>query len=474
MTIKPPYGNVFLVDTPALDQLSNRLYQEERQREMLRYQENKNLDEEFSRNLAGIRDADIGLLTQKYGDFKQAYTNSLKKKGGVSPQEQLELLRKKADVYDVINKSKSLKERHLGIGKKILNDPKRLFADDAQQRMIALNRIPIDQYNEDAENDLMYKYSDPNFDKDLVAARGKLEPRELLVGQSKRDPMSDEFEVYGNVGSSPNTFFDNLFKGKVAKNTARGFAGLVNNNYDDDQFNDLQTKYYAKINDPKFKAIYGEVKPFPESAMKTELGRAAAIQTMEEYVNASLNPDKVISKVNIERQTKDRQKFAKEQQERAAKNSLARMYVYANIQDRKPESIERNIDGIIANHIESGRENNGEVLVDNETYKSITGQDKSGSSFLRVDENGNYTYGKKITGADGMVSEKVSGNIPLDAAKIKLTKTFKSGLDSRYNTGQKKIDVKNSTYTIKGKNYSEAELLKMGYTKEQIAPYKNK
>lgn len=160
--------------------------------------------------------------------------------------------------------------------------------------------------------------------------------------------------------------------------------------------------------------------------------------------------------------------FRREQQQRSHQNSLARLYVYANIKDRTPENIGRNVDGLISQHITDARDNGGQILVDAETYKSITGQDKTGSSILMVDETGNYTYGRKNT--EGAFVP--SGNIPLDAAKIKLTKTYKSGLDSRYNTGNEKSTSTGSKYNIKGKEYTEKQLLDMGYTTEQIKPYK--
>lgn len=468
-TIQRPYGNSFLVETPALDQLSNRLYQEEQRRNQLRYQENKQLDEEFSRNLAGIRDSDIGDLTKSYGDYKLAYQQLMKKKGGGTPQEQLEILRKKADVYDIINKSKQDKTWEDAQAKQIMTDKKGIYADDAHQQLLQRRGTPLSQLNRDNDQNLLYKYSVPDLDKELKTARGTDKEVRIPIGVDEKDPLKDKIEVY-KVGNSPNQYFSSLLNDVVSKNQGRNFAGLINNKYSDQELEDLTNRYEAKITDPKFVAIHGETKPFPPSALQTDLGKAVAIQTMEEAVNYPLTP-KVISEVNVERQTKDRQKFAIEQQARAAKNSLARLYVYANIQDRKPESVEKDINGLITNHIEEGRNNNGEVLVDNETYKSITGQDKTGRSFLKVDEAGNYTYGKKVTDDNGVVTEQVSGNIPLDAAKIKLTKTYKGGLDTRFNKGKVEIP-KGGTYIIKGKKYSESELIKMGYTLDQIKPYK--
>src|SRR4051812_7401356 len=101
-----PSGDAFIISTPHIDQLANRVYQEEQQDKLYRRQQDKMLDDEFARNLSGIRDADISDLTKAYGDFKLAHIALQKKRHGATPQDQLDLLRKKAGVYDIINKSK--------------------------------------------------------------------------------------------------------------------------------------------------------------------------------------------------------------------------------------------------------------------------------------------------------------------------------------------------------------------------------
>ena len=133
-----PYGDAFIVGTPALDQLSNRIYAEHQQRELQRRQDNKMLDEEFSRNLSGIWDADIPELTQKYGEYKQAWQNLYKKKGGGTPQEQLEVLKKKADMYSLLGKSKEHRNWWEGKVKTVQSDKKGMFADDAATQLASI------------------------------------------------------------------------------------------------------------------------------------------------------------------------------------------------------------------------------------------------------------------------------------------------------------------------------------------------
>lgn len=454
--VSPPYGDVYFVETPQMDRLVDRIYAEERQREAYRQQQNKMLDDEFARNLSGIRDSDIGDVTKAYGDYKLAYQNSMRKKNGVSPQEQLEVLRKKAAIYDVINKSKQEKEWETLQGKQIASDRKGIYAKDAHDKLRKRMGLPVSKLGEFNDNDLMYQYYVPDLNKELKAARelpSGQNKKELLIGVDPKDPMKDVKETY-TIQTDPLTFHNRLLGQLASSNKGENFAGFKINQYDDKELEDLKNRYIAKINDPKFKAVYGEVKDFP--AMDTRLGQAAAIQTMEEFVNLPLNAVSK-SEVNADRSMKARQKFAEEQQARAHKNSLARLYVYAGIQDRKPEAMMRNIDGLIGGHIEDARNNNGEVITDNRTFEVITGKKKTGSGILMFDEDNNrYTYGTK----DPTTGEvKIIGEVPVDLARIKLTKELKSGLDSRANTG-KKIEATKKFPLPKGQ---AEEIMQNGY-----------
>src|SRR6185369_12963707 len=102
----------------------------------------------------------------------------------------------------------------------------------------------------------------------------------------------------------------------------------------------------------------------------------------------------------------------------ANQNSLNRLYVYADIQGKNPAVIEQHIDQLIGQHIAQGRQNNGEVLVDNTTWEALTGTKQMKSSVLKIDENGNYEYGKRNSETGAIENLKP---VPFELAKTKLT-----------------------------------------------------
>jgi len=96
------------------------------------------------------------------------------------------------------------------------------------------------------------------------------------------------------------------------------------------------------------------------------------------------------------------------------------------------------------------------LVTDAETYKSITGEDKTSVSVMKVDPNYGYVYGRNDD--KGNFIEK--GRVPFDAGKIKLTKTYKSGLDARYNNGGGKPITKPKPKKSTGKKVTDPALLR--------------
>src|SRR5258708_16899429 len=163
-----PFGDIFSAATPALDQLSNRLYNEQDQRKLYQQQKNKLLDDEFARNLSGIRDADIGDLTKSYGDFKAANQSLLKIKHNVTPQQQLDVLKKKAAVYDVINNSKNFKQNmETPIQQGMSKDPNK-YKTNSHGLLIQTLGTPYSKLTDEQKDPNTYVYTPTtDFTKDI-------------------------------------------------------------------------------------------------------------------------------------------------------------------------------------------------------------------------------------------------------------------------------------------------------------------
>ena len=390
-TEKLPYGDAFLVGTPALDRLSQQLYGEHIRKERYKEQQDKMLDDEFARNMSGIRDAGIGDLTKAYGDYKLSYQAGMKKQN-ISPQEQLEILKKKAQVYDVINKSKTEREREMTYGKSITSDRKGHFANDAQDKLRMRMGLPVSKLNGFDDNSLLYPYSVPELNKEIEAARGKVGKKDVLIGVDPKDPLKDVKETY-DVRANPNDFQTRLLAQMVTSNKADNYERFKTNQYSDEELENLKNRYTAKINDPKFKAVYGEVRPL--EGLDTKLGQATAIQTMEEYANLPLNAV-TKSELNQDRARTRSEEFRKQMMEQQHKNALSRLYVYAGIQQGKEDKNELLAIRELKSYINQASTRNGEFTPRQEIINNLsTGTGilkQSPNKFVLSDDGTTVTY----------------------------------------------------------------------------------
>jgi len=293
--IQGAFGDIFTPNTSATDKLAQQIFAQEAARKAQEARDAKQLDDEFAKNLSGVWDADVPEIVKKYGDWKVANIQLMKKKNA-SPKDQMEVLQKKADMYNTIAGSKTYKERHAGLVKQVANDSKGVFADDAAQQLIARHKVPSWQQPTD-DSKLLYPYSVPDFAKSNEASFGKPTPKQIVGGKSKLDPAKDEIKTY-SVGNNPNQMFDYTLNDVATKNKGKNYAGFVLNSMSDAEKEDITNKFLALTKDPTFIEAYGEVKPFSPLALSTDLGKAVALQTMKNFVNAGLPDAKVELKTN--------------------------------------------------------------------------------------------------------------------------------------------------------------------------------
>lgn len=297
------YGEIFHLPTQYIDNIANKVWQEQKIREQQKLQQDKALDDEFAKNVAGVKSSDIPEITKAYSDFKNAHINLQKKGQKATPQDQMDVMIKKAAAFQAINASKEDKARLAQYGNMVKSDTKGIYDPNAHNMINTWLNTPTSQRKLDEDSNLQYKYAMPNIDKEIKFAATPPPNdaiKEIIVGVDPNDPLKDKVEVYSKM-NHPNSFYNNLFTGLAARSDNKGFVRATMDKYTDEEKNDLRTEYEAKIADPKFQAIYGEVKPFPESAANTELGQAVALKTMEAVVNLPIEKVKDKSVLNADR-----------------------------------------------------------------------------------------------------------------------------------------------------------------------------
>ena len=385
-----PYGDIFTISTAGVDAMANRLYAEGRQRDAQKQQDLKTLDDDFGKNIAGIKSADVNDVTAAYNDFKQASIALQKKGNKATPQDQMEVMLKRANAYEAIGKSKEDKERIKQYGLTIKSDNKGRYKTDAAQKLTQWLNTPTSKRDVDADqSEIKFAYSYPNLAKLTTDALGKKTEYKMPTGKpSAKGDLYDDEEVY-NKFNSANQIFDHIFNTVATDPNNNAFTLTVMDNMTDVEKDALKTKYFAKINDPAFKKLYGDTLPFPESASKTDLGEAAALATMGIVANLSIDKLRTDSKVN------ENAKNTAKNAEWDRRNEISFGQSMAKIKANKAAGLpyetdsdyisdteaEKNGDDLVLED-KSGKKTTRRVIyvdkVDKEKLKTIVGTDKAG------------------------------------------------------------------------------------------------
>ena len=225
--IAGPYGDVFLVNTAYTDRAAQQLYAEQKQREAKQQQMNAVLDDEFSKNLAGIRDADIPELTSKYTDWKLANMGAMKQKSGITPEQQMELLRKKADMYGVINQSKQERQWEEENGKGLMTNPDR-YSDNAHDYLIQRRRTPLSMLDKNKDNSIYYSGTNTDFSKILTSAAGQ--PKQVYVDEKPVDKEGIQTQITPyQFGNTPQQFYESIVGSLSQRKAGRDAAAIIAN-----------------------------------------------------------------------------------------------------------------------------------------------------------------------------------------------------------------------------------------------------
>lgn len=274
-----PYGDIVFVNTPNLDRMGAMIYNEEKQRKAAQAKADADLDNEFSKNIAGIHNADIPDLTKAWGDFKAARQSLIATKGGTTPEQQMAALQAKARVYDLISKSKLRKESD----KFDVEDYKKnsiRYKKDAHERMLKNMNTPTSQLPKDYHNDYLYDGSQSDFSKALDFAKG-----------DTIDMPTEEVPNANGLGkslysvkrlSNPSEYFHRVLTKVVGDQQTDDFSKKYF--VEPDEYNKVKDQYDLLIADPKVKSRLGMQVDLPQESDLTPLTRAAKYLAMQHTI----------------------------------------------------------------------------------------------------------------------------------------------------------------------------------------------
>lgn len=220
------YGDIFTPNTSYTDKAAAQLYAEQKQRETKQEQMNNALDEEFAKNLSGVKDIDIPEVTKAYGDWKLANQQAMKQKNGVPPEQQLDVLRKKADIYKVINASKQQKAYEEDTGKGVMLHPD-LYSDEAHDLLIKDRQTPISILKQNGRLAADYSYKGTNTDFAKISAAAAGQSKQVYADEAPVDKEGIQTQITPyHFGNTPLQFYQS-FLGSLAQHGAGRDANAI-------------------------------------------------------------------------------------------------------------------------------------------------------------------------------------------------------------------------------------------------------
>jgi len=302
-----PTGEAFLVKTPYLDKIADRLYKEQQQQQLTQQNEAKLLDTEFSKNVSKLRDADIPEYTKKYQDYKNAKINLLKGKFKTNDdfiKAQLDAQRAMADWGSLGAKSIQEKETEEQYAKAVRNDKTGRYDANAPKILIERRKTPLSKFKQevaipgtntvvpidlnDIDGLIKYKLGTTDFTKDFNTAVGGKTPIKLME--------SEPFEIEGGLQTQRK-----VYKGfprtapEVATNFLQSVVGskktadLVKEHpelSDPNVVAAIDSDYDKLVNSEVYKNAYkGKQINFPEWMKETPQGRIAMYLAKQYAIN---------------------------------------------------------------------------------------------------------------------------------------------------------------------------------------------
>lgn len=464
-----PFGDAYIIDTPYIDKLNQQLREDQLTREAAWRKNQQDLRDQFAKNVANIKDADVGEMTQAYLDWKNA-SQDLQRKPPKNHDEmikaQMDVSRKLANVFSIINASKREKDTDELIQKDYTAHPN-AYIDQTGDLLKARINTPTSQLaafklkNEDGTEtpyDLSnmetfkYKGNTTKFEPIWKKAQG-----DFVKGDEETYKTKDGLQtVVGEVRryNTPQQFYDSLV-GQIADSKAPTDFLKTYGNITPEREQQINEQFDVLMSDPAVRKRWGlgATESLSGNPNPSDVERLAMLKTKEWAIS---HAPKIVNErpyENLDATTKRKEDFTREMTEVRNKNSINRLYIYEGIQSRRPDVINAAVDGFIGDHLNSRNPDTHEVLMDGKTYETITGDTYIPKrSVITIDDDGNYQFGRKDDKGNFINMIPITKNL----AKTRLIANLKSGLDGRYNNGETNLPKPKA-----GKTISRAEFQKM-------------
>lgn len=265
-----PYGDAFIVQTPALDKLTANAYAEDRQRQQQKIQQSKVLEDEFRKNISNVRAIDIPKVTEAWQNYKTLSQGLLKPTTNTDQtgfvQKQLDKQNALANVYKIINDSRSKKTEEDEMFKDYQKNPDN-YDDNFGNLMTARRNTPLDKLSQyqttgadgkpvtyDLSNPSTFRYKGTNTDFSKIDKSAQGIAKANWLPEEPVDKSGIQFKQRSFMyGSTPLQYYQSTL-GSLSQHKSNRDAAAIISQTDpkmiqtiQDEYHNLPLDYWQKI-----------------------------------------------------------------------------------------------------------------------------------------------------------------------------------------------------------------------------------
>lgn len=504
-----PFGNAFLVNTPRLDELQNKVYAQQRYRQQQQATESKAMDEMMSKELAKVRSVDAADIANQYNQMKQtgkrlyfdpSVTGNAQKYNEFQTMHNMQYAKLMSDIRASQEQNDAAKE----ISKEHFKNPYD-FDPNAKDIMTLHMNTPLSELKNTKYGDLTNLWGalkkTPNFDFQKVQDAATGQPRETYSEQVPYDKEGLQSSIVKyKFGKTPAEYKASILGAIAGQQIANDKAVQLWRNIPQSEKDKVQSAF-SQIPNSKWLQMGAkgpqDLEPGnPDSEAEQYASYLAKKHAIE--ANPEKNIDKPFTNVSAEMKAKQQYALALEDYRQTGRINLAKLKQqfkdksaqeqnsilddYVNVMH--DEAVKRKDNIYYGIHEGVPRAEYG-IPVDptlNERFKRGTGKEQIEPDAYRMDADGTYIRpvfyqrdektGKIVYNTQGNPAEieTISQPVPISQFKVSLGQKILSKKDeAKEISGTSSKAPKPATnYNVNGVKYTHEQLNHMGYSDEQI------
>lgn len=300
-TSNAPFGDIYSVQTPALQRAANLLYQRQQQEDARGYQDYVNTQSLLQKEIGNVRSADEGDYIKMYQDYKDKrqqmlFDHKIKNNPKLYAQKNREATEAFNSAMQFAKASKELKDQDTKLSNDIYTRPHN-YLDEAHGVLQQNLNVPMNKRQDTYDT---YAYTGADKDIQPLLAKAVGTPAALFVDEANASGDLQSQQRKYMVGNSPQGVYDNIYSSLTDRKYAKALSQLANETTPEDLATiDVQYDQIIKSLPESFRKKLGgvDIKINPNNPLSIEAAYLAKKLAIDKF--SKIGEGELIKKTNL-------------------------------------------------------------------------------------------------------------------------------------------------------------------------------